>query len=120
MRIGGPKAHVTLGMTFYSQWYNGMRPTLGHEGSPSHLSSRALTAVRLPIMGGDSTLEELFNLNDLRVELLKSCSEASAFLRAWRRIRSLVLQISQSQEGSDRLAAGCSQKIPNVGTRSRT
>jgi len=33
---------------------------------------RAFTAVRLPIMGGNSTPEELFNLNDLRVELLQS------------------------------------------------
>jgi len=36
------------------------------------LSSRAFTAVGLPIMGGDSTPEELFNLSDLRVELLQS------------------------------------------------
>ena len=36
------------------------------------MSSRAFTAVGLPIMGGNSTPEELFNLNDLRVELLQS------------------------------------------------
>ena len=36
------------------------------------LSSRAFTAVGLPIMGRDSTPEELFNLSDLRVELLQS------------------------------------------------
>ena len=36
------------------------------------MSSRAFTAVRLPIMGGNSTPEELFNLSDLRVELLQS------------------------------------------------
>ena len=36
------------------------------------MSSRAFTAVGLPIMGGNSTAGELFNLNDLRVELLQS------------------------------------------------
>ena len=40
------------------------------------MSSRAFTAVGLPIMGGNSTPEELFNLNDLRVELLQGVAWA--------------------------------------------
>jgi len=39
---------------------------------------RAFTAVRLPIMGRNSTPEELFNLSDLRVELLQSIHSRSA------------------------------------------
>ena len=46
------------------------------------MSSRAFTAVGLPIMGGNSTPEELFNLNDLRVELLQSVSRDLLFLEA--------------------------------------
>ena len=39
---------------------------------------RAFTAVGLPIMGGNSTPEELFNLSDLRVELLQSIDSLAA------------------------------------------
>ena len=39
---------------------------------------RAFTALGLPIMGGNSTAGELFNLNDLRVELLQSFHSRSA------------------------------------------
>jgi hypothetical protein len=34
-------------------------------------------------MGGNSTLEQLFNLNDLRVELLQSAARALFFGSQW-------------------------------------